>query len=112
MVKTKQTNAKKEVKSSNKAEPLTINLKNIADLMQLMKPMLINSLGIPKKINPPNTGLMLDNEIQPVEEQLFTEEEKFHLGLTNILCDYYCGDITSKEAMKRIMDLDIEYLKN
>ena len=38
----------------------------------------------------------------------FTDEEHFHLTLTKICCDYDVDDISSEEAMKQVMQLNID----
>ena len=40
----------------------------------------------------------------------FTKEEKYHLDISKIVCDYNSEELTSKEAMKKITNIDIEYL--
>ena len=42
----------------------------------------------------------------------WTKDELYHLNITKTVCDWETGDLTDKEAIQKIYDLDVEHLKN
>lgn len=42
----------------------------------------------------------------------FTTNEKYHLDITRVLCDNDTGEISDKDALKQLMELNIKHIND